>query len=154
MHDYFVQLFHYVAWANRRVIEALRTQPPAQKEALPLVAHLLAAEHIWLSRLRGSAATVAVWPQLTLDQCVALAEENASGYASFLTALGPADFTRSVSYRNTKGTEFQTTLLDILTHVATHGSYHRGQVAKAFGRAGCQAANTDYITFVREALNS
>lgn len=150
MHDYFLQLFRYVAWANRRVIEALRTQPPAQREALPLVAHLLAAEHIWISRLRGSAATVTVWPQLTLDQCVALAEENASGYASFLGALGPADLVRIVFYRNTKGVEFQTPVLDILTHVATHGSYHRGQVAKAFGRAGCQAVNTDYIAFVRE----
>jgi uncharacterized damage-inducible protein DinB len=150
MHDYFVQLFRYVAWANHRVIDALQNQPPAQREALPLVAHLLAAEHIWLSRLRGSAATVAVWPQLTLDQCVALAEENASGYASFLTPLGPADFACSVSYRNTKGIEFLTPVLDILTHVATHGSYHRGQVAKAFGRAGCQAVNTDFITFVRE----
>ena len=31
------------------------------------------------------------------------------------------------------------------------GLYHRGQIAKAIGRSGGVAVNTDFITFVREA---
>jgi uncharacterized damage-inducible protein DinB len=32
--------------------------------------------------------------------------------------------------------------------LASHGGYHRGQVAKAIGRAGGQAAVTDFIVYV------
>jgi uncharacterized damage-inducible protein DinB len=33
--------------------------------------------------------------------------------------------------------------------VVTHGAYHRGQIAKAFGRAGVPAPQTDFILYVR-----
>jgi len=39
---------------------------------------------------------------------------------------------------------------DILTQVATHGAYHRGQIAKAIRRGGGTPADTDFIIFVRE----
>jgi uncharacterized damage-inducible protein DinB len=33
--------------------------------------------------------------------------------------------------------------------VVAHGAYHRGQIAKALGRAGVPAPNTDYITYAQ-----
>lgn len=63
--------------------------------------------------------------------------------------LSEADLGAVVRYRNTKGEEFATPVIDILTHVVVHGAYHRGQIAKALGRAGTRAVNTDYITFAR-----
>jgi uncharacterized damage-inducible protein DinB len=149
MRDYFQRLFAHAAWANRRVLDALRTTPdPA--EALRLFAHVLAAEHVWLSRLRGTAPAHAVWPPLTLGECVALADENAAGYTTYLAGLGEGDFARPVRYRNTAGVEYTNTVADILTHVATHGGYHRGQIAKAIRAGGGTPADTDFIIFVRE----
>src|SRR5262249_35028325 len=150
MHEHFIKLFRYVAWANRRVIESLREQPATLPEALPLFAHLLAAEHIWLSRVRGRAATVPVWPELTLDQCASLADENAVAYADLVASADASALDRRIRYRNLAGVEYETPMAEILTHVATHGAYHRGQVAKAIGRAGGKSPNTDFITFVRE----
>jgi uncharacterized damage-inducible protein DinB len=147
--DHFAKLFRYSAWASARVLAALREQPAALAEALPLFAHVLAAEHVWLSRLRGEPARVAVWPTLTLDECADLARDNAAGYEAYITACG--DFAARLRYRNQAGQEFETPIGDILTHVATHGGYHRGQVAKAIGRAGGKSVNTDYIMFVRES---
>jgi uncharacterized damage-inducible protein DinB len=149
MRDYFAKLLRYSAWANRRVLAALREQPATHAEALPLFAHVLAAEHIWLSRLRGVPARVAVWAPLTLDQCRDLLAENAAGYDSYLANV--SEVTTRVRYRNLAGEEFETPIADILTHVTTHGGYHRGQVAKAMARAGGKSVNTDYIMFVREA---
>jgi uncharacterized damage-inducible protein DinB len=143
-------LFRYTAWANARVLAALRAQPLALAEAMPLVAHALAAEKVWLGRLRGLPPGTDVWPKLTLEESGALADENAAGYAAYLAGLTDADLARPLRYRNLAGQEFETAIGEILTHVATHGGYHRGQVAKAFGRAGAQPVNTDYITFVRE----
>jgi uncharacterized damage-inducible protein DinB len=53
-------------------------------------------------------------------------------------------------YRNQSDQEFSTSIVDILTHVVIHGSYHRGQIAKILGRAGAAAPMTDYIAYVRE----
>jgi uncharacterized damage-inducible protein DinB len=149
MRDHFRRLFAHAAWANAQVLAAPRDTPDTA-EALPLFAHVLAAEHVWLSRLRGTTPAHAVWPQLSLDQCAALADENAAGYGAFLDGLGPADFARPVAYRNTKGEAYTTPVADILTHVATHGPYHRGQIAKAIRSGGGTPADTDFIIFVRE----
>ena len=143
------RMLHSMAWADQQVLAALRACPAAQAEALPLLAHLLAAEHIWLSRLTHREASHPVWPQLTLAECANLAQENAAGYLALVGRLSASDLGAVLRYRNTKGEEFVTPVIDILTHVVIHGAYHRGQIAKALGRAGTPAVNTDYITFAR-----
>lgn len=151
MKSYLERLFRYVAWADQRALEALRAAPAAQAEALPLLAHVLAAENVWLSRLLGHEPRHPVWPALGPDECAALAAENEAGYRAFLGQLGDAQLAAPVRYRTSQGAEFVTPVLDILTQVVTHGPYHRGQIARVIGRAGGTAVNTDFITFAREA---
>jgi uncharacterized damage-inducible protein DinB len=55
-----------------------------------------------------------------------------------------------VHYRNSAGNEFDNTVRDILTHVALHGQYHRGQIARAMRAAGREPVYTDYIGFIRK----
>lgn len=52
--------------------------PPAK--AVEIYGHVLGAEHVWLSRIHGEPATVAVWPSPSLDECVKLARENVSAF--------------------------------------------------------------------------
>lgn len=143
----FLKLLHYTRWANLRVIEALRATPSAHADALPLFAHVLAAEHTWLSRLRKQEPRVVVWPQLSLEECQAWVEENTAAFEALLGATG---LTEVMRYRTTTGQPYSNTVEEILTHVFTHGGYHRGQVARVIGRAGGKAPNTDYIMFLRE----
>ncbi len=145
------RMLQSMAWADQKILAALRDHPAVQAEALPLFAHLLAAEHVWLCRLEQREARLPVWPQLTLSECELLADENARGYAALMSRSNADALTVTLRYRNTKGQEFATAVIDILTHVVIHGAYHRGQIAKVFGRGGLQAVNTDFITFVREA---
>lgn len=144
------RMFRFVAWADRRSLEALRAAPAAQAEALPLLAHLLAAEHVWLARLNEGEHRLPVWPTLSLGECDSLAVENAAGYQAFLEQLGEGQLADSRRYRTSHGQEFVTSVLDILTQVLTHGPYHRGQIARIIGRSGGVAVNTDFITFARE----
>lgn len=146
----FLRLFRYTAWANQRALDSVRDTPAAHDEAIPLLAHLLAAEHVWLARLNGRPPRHAVWPTLSLDECDALLAENELGYRDFIANLSEADMNRPVPYRTTTGQEFVTPVFDILTQVLTHGPYHRGQIARIIGRAGGKAPGTDYIVFVRE----
>lgn len=145
------RMIRWMAWADRRVMEALRSQPGNRGESLPLLAHLLAAEHIWLARLNGREPVHPVWPQLDLAECEKLADENAAGYAGLIRQTDEAGLQAAVRYRNSQGEEFRTAAIDILTQVLSHGAYHRGQVVRELKENGGRAASTDYITFVRSA---
>jgi uncharacterized damage-inducible protein DinB len=147
---YFQRMFRYVAWANRRTLEALQNGPAANAEGLPLMAHILAAEHLWLHRLLEQPTRHPVWPMLNLEECATLLNENETGYREFLNRLSEEQFNQVIGYRTTQGQECHSTILEMLTQVVTHGPYHRGQIAKALARNGAVAVNTDFIIFTRE----
>ncbi|HYJ78559.1 MAG TPA: DinB family protein [Longimicrobiaceae bacterium] len=69
--------------------------------------------------------------------------------ARHVAPLQKLDLDREVPYINSAGQGFQSTIGDILLHVALHGAYHRGQVAAAVRARGGAPVPTDYIAFVR-----
>jgi uncharacterized damage-inducible protein DinB len=151
MMDQIRTLFAHLAWADAEALAALKAadEPPAR--AVRLYAHVAAAEHVWLSRLRGRAPRVAVWPELDLEQAAALAAENAGDLAAYVDTLSADDLPREIVYRNSAGDEFRSAIGDVLMHVCLHGSYHRGQVAMLLRDAGAEPRPTDYIAFTRGA---
>ena len=148
---YFRQLLNYDAWANRKVIESFRevTNPP--KRSIRLLAHVIAAEHVWLSRLRGKQQPFPVWPEFTLEQCTEQVDEVAGLWWSYFDGL-PVVLTESVTYKNSKGESWTSTVCDILTHVFMHSTYHRGQIATNMREHGYTPAYTDFIHAVRQGL--
>jgi uncharacterized damage-inducible protein DinB len=141
-------LLDHMEWADARVLESLR-QARVPPRALQLYAHILGAEHVWLTRLEQREPAMPVWPGLTLEQCEAIARENARGFRAYVDRLTSGDLQRTVHYRNSAGLEFDSGIEEILLHVAMHGSYHRGQVALLVRDAGAEPAPSDYIAFVR-----
>ena len=148
MADLLQKLYEHNWWAHDGIIAELRRAAP-DAETLRLVAHVIAAEHLWLSRIDGVKPRVAVWPAMTLDEIVKLEAENR---ARFRELLGRPDDTRlrRVRYRNSAGNDFENDVGAILTHVAMHGHYHRGQIARVMRAAGREPVYTDYIGFVRK----
>jgi len=148
MTDLLEKLYEHSWWAHDAMVAELRRSAP-DAETLRLLAHIVAAEHLWLSRIDGVRPRVAVWPALTLEEIVALEHENRR---RFRDLLGRPDDTRSrrVPYRNSAGNEFENDVESILTHVAMHGHYHRGQIARSMRTAGREPVYTDYIGFVRK----
>lgn len=141
-------LFSHMAWADARVLEGLRATPGVDVHALEQFAHVLGAESVWLTRILAQPQRVAVWPSLSLDQCAALAAENEAGFAALLDE-GESGFGREVTYTNSAGRTFTNRVIDILVHVAMHGSYHRGMISILTRRGGGVAVPTDFIAFVR-----
>jgi uncharacterized damage-inducible protein DinB len=153
MTDYLHRVFDHVFWADTRVLELLGGTGGAP-EASRLFAHVLASERIWLHRLKGEDTSgMAVRPELSHEQMRSLATDNASGYATLLDTLQDVDLAADVVYANSQGIPYRNTMADILTHVALHGSYHRGQIAAAVRAAGGVPVNTDFIRFARETVN-
>jgi uncharacterized damage-inducible protein DinB len=150
--EYFTRLFTYDTWANHEVLTALRSsnEPPAH--ALKLIAHILAAERLWLARLEKKEPDIPVWPEFTIDECQDLASGLSQLWTSYLAASSEADLEKSVSYRNSKGENWSSRKGDILMHVLMHSAYHRGQIAADMRAAGLTPAYTDFIHSVRQGF--
>ena len=54
--EHFNRLFAYDAWANQEVLAGLRAASTPPARPLKFIAHILAAERLWLERLEGQEA--------------------------------------------------------------------------------------------------
>lgn len=142
----FSHLPEYLEWANSHVLEMLRRTPG--EEGVGIFAHLLAAEQIWAARIAGDAPPCPLWPAWTLEECAAAIPQSAGRWRGIVRH---ADARAPVTYRNSKGDTFASSVEDILLHVFAHGAYHRGQIAQAVRLAGGELVDTDYIFFRRKA---
>lgn len=149
------KLFEHMFWADQRVLRLLEDSETRTAEALRLASHVISAERIWLARVRGEATSrPVVWPDWTWEELFEAAQESRESWAAFLEELDPSALERPVSYRAGNGALFETSVIDILTHVALHGSYHRGQIANAVRRSGAEPVNTDFMVYVRSVQRS
>jgi len=143
------KLLAHLEWADRRVLDSLRAMTHRDQRALDLYAHVLGAEHTWLSRILERTPKEKIWPDLTLDRAAVLAAENAAGLRALLEGCSADQLQRKVAYRNSAGIALESTVEDMLLQVILHGCYHRGQVALLVRGAGGEPSPTDYIAFVR-----
>jgi uncharacterized damage-inducible protein DinB len=146
-----LSFMEHVVWADARTVAAIAsidTGRAERAEATRLYAHVAAAEHIWVSRLEGRMPVHPVWPDLPLEAAAALATESLAGLR--IIADAPPDaLAREVEYQTTAGQAFRNTIADILSHVALHGSYHRGQIALLTRQGGAAPVATDFIVYAR-----
>ncbi|KRE30931.1 DinB family protein [Paenibacillus sp. Soil522] len=145
-------LFAHMDWANRRLIETLRAAPADEViKAAKLFLHVLQAESIWLTRLRGeSSEGLSIWgDNADPAACDALIEANGNGFRAWLDALPEDWLDKPIAYRSQAGVPFETFARDILIHVALHGQYHRGQINAALRAGEFEPAAVDYILFAR-----
>jgi uncharacterized damage-inducible protein DinB len=150
--DYLRREFSYDEWANREVLAAIRASGGANERSLKLMSHILAAERVWLERLKNQPPSVPVWPEPNLEQCESQAAELGKLWFAFLDLITAGDVAQSVSYKNSKGEEWSSTIVDVLTHVIMHSTYHRGQIASHMREMGQAPTYTDFIHGARQGL--
>ena len=146
------RMYLHLDWANQRLLALVDRDPERTGPVIHLLSHLIAAERVWLLRLRNEDSSIQpVWPTLSRETMGARVAENHAGYVRLLSTLSDDELASEVVYTNQSGREFRTRVDDILIHVATHGAYHRGQIAAAVRAGGGEPVNTDYIAYVRES---
>jgi uncharacterized damage-inducible protein DinB len=152
MIEHFNRLFSYDAWANREVLAGLRAAPTPPARPLKFIAHILAAERVWMERLEGRKQTVPVWPEFTIEECARHVDELSELWRTYLEACSEADLAKSIAYKNSIGEAWSNRKDDILMHVVMHAAYHRGQIAADMRSAGLKPAYTDFIHSIRQGL--
>ncbi len=146
--DHLQKLFLYNDWANRRAIRALKSNECA--EAQILLCHVLTTEKEYYERLFGKDSTgFNFFPELSLDECSALAMENAELYEGLLKKFDDEGLGQKARYYTSEGEAVENTFREILTHVLLHSMSHRGQVLTILQRAGFKPPVLDYIIYER-----
>lgn len=149
MKDYLVHLLDYEHWANLRIISALETVPNPPVRAIAVLGHLLAAQHVWYGRMAHEPVFISIWEDIPVSWMTETAERQHRQLSSYVQSLTEDELSQSVSYVNSRGTPYQSTLLDILTHMSHHAAYHRGQVVQLIRPMLPEAPVTDYIVWKR-----
>jgi uncharacterized damage-inducible protein DinB len=148
MKQYFLRLYQYNAWANKRVLDCLTRQHITDEKIMSVMGHVIAAQFLWLHRIQGlPPAEVKLWGDYKLDQLVSMSGDITQRWIQFVTDTD--DFNRDLSYTNYVGDPYVTNVEMIMIHLVNHSSYHRAQVAMLLRQKGFEPINTDFITYDR-----
>lgn len=146
MKEYFKQLFEHEHWANLKVLETLISIKEPPQRAIEIFSHTIAAQRIWLDRMKGDKTELKVWEVFDREIMLELLEIN---YADLTKLLDNQDINQLINYQNSKGEHFTNTVNQILTHLALHAAYHRGQVVLLLKNHVDSLPTTDYIFYIR-----
>jgi uncharacterized damage-inducible protein DinB len=148
MKQYFLKLYRYNAWSNKRVLGTLQRQNVRDEKILTIMGHTVAALFLWLHRIKGlPAPDVKLWGEYSLEQLVELAEKAGKEWLEFVESTD--NFNRELTYRNYVNEPYTNNVENIMIHLVNHSSYHRGQIAMLLRQKGFEPINTDFITYDR-----
>jgi uncharacterized damage-inducible protein DinB len=148
MKKYFQKLYHYNAWSNQRVLNCLKRQNIDDGKILTLMGHIVAAQFLWLHRIKGlPAPDVKLWGNYSLEQLIVMAEDAGKKWIEFVEATD--NFDRELTYKNYVNEPYTNNVEMIMIHLVNHSSYHRAQIAMLLRQKGYEPINTDFITYDR-----
>jgi len=148
MKAYFLKLYQYNAWSNKRVLGCLTRQDVRDEKILTIMGHIIAAQFLWLHRIKGlPPANVKLWGDYTLEQVVSMGEEAGRLWLEFVESTD--DFNRELTYTNYVGDPYVNNVETLMIHLVNHSSYHRAQIALLLRQKGYEPINTDFITYDR-----
>jgi uncharacterized damage-inducible protein DinB len=156
----FQLLFEYNRWANRRTREEVARVSPEQftreiggsyGSLRNTLAHVIAAEWVWLRRWKGTSPGAPPFrdDELTLENLGSHWQPIEHETQAFIDRLAPEGLEQPVAYTTTRGKPFAEPLWQQLQHVVNHSSYHRGQIVTLLRQLGCEPIGTDLIAFWR-----
>ncbi len=148
MKEYFLKLYQYNEWANRRVLSCIDQQNVNDEKILSLMGHIVAAQFLWLHRIKAlSPPDLKLWGSYTLPQLTKLAEDAGKQWIQFVEKTDT--FNRELSYTNYVGDPYVNNVETIMIHLVNHSTYHRAQIALLLRQKGFEPVNTDLITYDR-----
>ena len=139
------RLVAYTCWANRAWADFVHAHAAHDEYLAMVVSHVHLAEQVWFQRVYGEETRGDVFSTLPEAELRAIAATSKKRYAELLDS----DRDRTVAYRKLNGEPQESQVLDILNHLVTHGSHHRGQMAAHASRNGLTPPDTSYITYAR-----
>ena len=95
------RMYLHLDWANQRLLALVDRDPERTGPVIHMLSHLIAAERVWLLRLRNEDSSIQpVWPTLSRETMGARVAENHAGYVRLLSTLSDDELASEVVYTN------------------------------------------------------
>ncbi|ASZ10370.1 DinB family protein [Chitinophaga pendula] len=150
----------YNAWANKTLINWLRTKPEELMDASvassfhsinKTLQHYLEAQQYWLAIIKDEAPELSTYQRTAPIPTAALFDlvvEQSAAFSDFVATLNDEDLQESVlivtEYFQSNRDKFE-----YIQHVMNHSTYHRGQIVTMGRHIGLtDAPMTDYNFFL------
>ena len=163
---YLQSLLDYNAWANGELYKTVQDMPADEvkkERKTPLKSihvslnHLLVVDTIWLAHMKGEKhgfANLRTELHENLDNLWQARQEMDKTLKAYAVGLSDDDLEEVVEYELISGNKGQLSRAMILTHLVTHGNYHRGWIVDMLGQAGVQQPQMDIPVYERAARES
>jgi uncharacterized damage-inducible protein DinB len=142
--------YDYNQYANERLLEVMAdVSDDAARDVIATLAHVAAAQINWLERWQGGVnkqSTVEIQDSIrTVSQLRELFGRSHAGLREYIATLTDAQLDRPLLYKDSVGDPYERVLWQLMTHVANHGTYHRGEVAAALTALGHSPGDLDFV---------
>jgi uncharacterized damage-inducible protein DinB len=129
MKNLLIKQIHFEYWANKELLKAMKIANPLDDRALLLLSHILSGAKIWLNRIKAEAISTTLFQERTLAECEALLEENKANWLNYLNSIDETEMNRVFEFIfPIDGSKKRISVVDGITHLMHHSSYHRGQI--------------------------
>jgi uncharacterized damage-inducible protein DinB len=150
----------YTAWAATRLLDASvqlsaeelnRDFGTADKSVVGTLAHVFAADRVWIGRIQGQPPAKFISDE---DRELVLLQREwpavLHSWQEWAAGLTDENVTQVASYHDLKGNAWTTPWWKIVLHVVNHGTHHRGQVSGFLRAMGHKPPPLDLIAYYRE----
>jgi uncharacterized damage-inducible protein DinB len=151
-----IRAFNYKRWADERTLRAIKNInraefPGSYAFALQQINHMVIVEELFRGRLENTpplhkSTNTDVVPGF--DELQIRLNESDDWYSSYVSEPGARE--QPVSFVFADGKRGMMTADEILFHILSHGSYHRGNIAHALDLASVPHPIDGYGIYIHE----
>lgn len=146
MNEKLIDLFEYTYHFNREMIKIISENiTKVDEKTVSLINHTLNAQQIWNSRIL-SEKSFEVWQINPFESLDGINHQN---FLKSIDIIQKSDLDKKIEYQNSRGTNFENSIFEMLFHAINHSTYHRGQINSLLKQNGIEPLLTDYIFYKR-----
>jgi uncharacterized damage-inducible protein DinB len=157
MHDTLNRLFRYKAWANDELLTALarlEEGSPITGLAIKALSHSYVVDRIFAAHLRREAhaytsANLSKMPKL--EVLSGDIRESDLEYIDYVSQLDGIQLAERIEFTFTDGAQGRMSREEMLMHVITHGTGHRGQVSAVMLLNSVSPPKDGFTSYLHEA---
>jgi uncharacterized damage-inducible protein DinB len=154
-------LYGYNEWANMKLLDAAAglsdedmnsAETASWGKLITDFAHIAGAQVVWLHRWRSGqnpVSVVDVQQKGTMQEVRELFDGSHADLRLYLGSLSDEQLETVLPYKDSAGNEYDRPMWLLMTHVANHATYHRGEIAGVLTSLGHSPGDLDLTRWVR-----